>query len=200
MVYETGIGKSVLFGGDTGSGFLNDTWELSSQTAPTIQVQPQNTPLTCPGVAITFGISVSGSQPLTYQWRKNGNPINPIANPSAATATLTLTSVGPIDVASYDCIVSNSRGSVTSNAAALTLTVCACSLADVSGGGDAGTLPDGTLDGSDFIAFINSFGIGDASIDPLADIAGGGPTGEQPDGTIDGSDFIAFINAFAIGC
>lgn len=200
MVYETGIGKSVLFGGDTGSGFLNDTWELSSQTAPTIQTQPQNTPLTCPGVAITFGISVSGSQPLTYQWRKNGNPINPIANPSAATATLALTNVGPADVASYDCIVSNSRGSVTSNAAALTLTVCACSLADVSGGGDAGTLPDGTLDGSDFIAFINSFSIGDATVDATADVAGGGDNADQPDGTIDGTDFIAFINAFAIGC
>ncbi len=76
----------------------------------------------------------------------------------------------------------------------------ACSPADVAGGGPAGDQPDGTVDGSDFIAFINSFGIGDAAVDPLADIAGGGPTGEQPDGTIDGSDFIAFINAFAIGC
>jgi hypothetical protein len=58
---------------------------------------------------------------------------------------------------------------------------------------------DGTVDGSDFIDFINSFGIGDAAVDPLADIvdAGGTPPG---DGTIDGSDFIAFINAFAAGC
>jgi hypothetical protein len=58
---------------------------------------------------------------------------------------------------------------------------------------------DGTVDGSDFIDFINSFGIGDAAIDPLADIVDGG--GVPPgDGTIDGSDFIAFINAFAAGC
>ena len=71
----------------------------------------------------------------------------------------------------------------------------ACSPADVAPPGG-----DGTVDGSDFIAFINSFAIGDASVDPVADITGGGPTGEQPDGTIDGSDFIAFINAFAIGC
>ncbi len=72
--------------------------------------------------------------------------------------------------------------------------------ADVAGGGDQGNLPDGNVDGSDFIAFINSFGIGDATIDPAADVAGGGDNGDQPDGTIDGSDFIAFINAFAAGC
>jgi fibronectin-binding autotransporter adhesin len=76
----------------------------------------------------------------------------------------------------------------------------ACSPADVAGGGDNGDQPDGTVDGSDFIAFINSFGIGDATVDPAADVAGGGDNGDQPDGTIDGNDFIAFINAFAIGC
>jgi hypothetical protein len=59
---------------------------------------------------------------------------------------------------------------------------------------------DGTVDGSDFIAFINSFGIGDPTVDPAADVAGAGADGNSPDGTIDGSDFIAFINAFAIGC
>ncbi len=73
-------------------------------------------------------------------------------------------------------------------------------LADVAGGGPTGLMPDGTVDGADFVAFINSFAIGDAAIDPLADIAGSGPTGTQPDGTIDGTDFIAFINAFGAGC
>ncbi len=63
----------------------------------------------------------------------------------------------------------------------------------VQGGGEPG--PDGTVDGSDFIAFINAFAIGDWP----ADIAGGGANADRPDGTVDGSDFIAFINAFAIG-
>ena len=95
----------------------------------------------------------------------------------------------------------NTCGSTISNPAALTVITCGgCSLADVAGGGDLGNLPDGTIDGSDFIAFINSFGIGDAAVDPAADVAGGGGDGLQPDGTIDGSDFIAFINAFAVGC
>ena len=67
----------------------------------------------------------------------------------------------------------------------------ACSAADVAG--DQGLPPgDGTLDGNDFIAFINSFSLGQPALDPAADLDG--------DGTIDGSDFVNFINAFALGC
>jgi hypothetical protein len=69
------------------------------------------------------------------------------------------------------------------------LAVSQC-LADVAS--SDGPFPDGTIDGNDFIAFINSFGIGDATVDPVADVI--------TDGTIDGNDFIAFINAFAAGC
>ncbi len=69
------------------------------------------------------------------------------------------------------------------------LAVSQC-LADVAS--SEGPFPDGTIDGNDFIAFINSFGIGDATVDPVADVI--------TDGTIDGNDFIAFINAFAAGC
>ena len=75
-----------------------------------------------------------------------------------------------------------------------------CNLADLVGAGPASRLPDGMLDGSDFITFINSVSIGLADVDPAADVAGAGPSGLEPDGTIDGSDFIAFINAFASGC
>jgi len=51
---------------------------------------------------------------------------------------------------------------------------------------------DGVVDGGDFTAFINSFGTGDVTVDPIADV--------NLDGTIDGSDFIEFINAFGAGC
>ncbi len=76
----------------------------------------------------------------------------------------------------------------------------ACSLADIVGAGADGNQPDGIVDGSDFVAFINSFAVGDRTLDALADVAGGGADGLSPDGIIDGSDFIAFINAFAAGC
>ncbi len=64
-----------------------------------------------------------------------------------------------------------------------------CSFADLRVGG---ACPDGIVDGSDFIAFINSFSAGDVTADPNADV--------NYDGSIDGADFVAFINAFATGC
>jgi len=51
---------------------------------------------------------------------------------------------------------------------------------------------DGVVDGGDFTAFINSFGVGDAAIDPTADV--------NRDNIIDGNDFVEFINAFGAGC
>lgn len=64
----------------------------------------------------------------------------------------------------------------------------------------AGVTGDGTVDGSDFIAFIDSFGIGDPDVDPAGDVAGAGADGNTPDGAIDSSELIALTNAFAIGC
>ena len=57
-------------------------------------------------------------------------------------------------------------------------------LADVTG--------DSIVDGSDFVAFINSFSVGDAATDPVADV--------NHDLIVDGDDFVAFINAFGAGC
>ena len=51
---------------------------------------------------------------------------------------------------------------------------------------------DGVVDGNDFVAFINSFSVGDVSIDPVADV--------NLDNIIDGNDFVEFINAFGAGC
>ena len=83
-----------------------------------------------------------------------------MANPSAATDTLRLARVQASDAGLYDCIVSTDCGSVTSAAARLTVRTCICLEADIAGGGDNSDQPDGTIDGSDFIAFINAFGSG----------------------------------------
>jgi hypothetical protein len=56
----------------------------------------------------------------------------------------------------------------------------------------ADVVADGLVDGNDFVAFINSFAVGDVAVDPVADVV--------VDGVIDGNDFVAFINAFAAGC
>jgi probable HAF family extracellular repeat protein len=183
-----------------------------------------------PGTVAVFAVQADGVGPLQYAWDVQigepgtaGGQLVPLTGPEFAdpvtglsfsvsgwnTPEVTISNLRPgpvpprISVGGY---VINPCDAVALPRAELTVqATCGgggggCSLADVAGGGTTGTQPDGTLDGSDFIAFINSFAIGDAQVDRAADVAGGGTDGLQPDGTVDGSDFIAFINAFGVGC
>jgi trimeric autotransporter adhesin len=169
--------------------------------APIITQQPSAT-VGCRNRGVTLTTAATGAPDLAFQWRKGGVPIDGTLNPSALTPVLQLTRISAADAGIYDCLVTNPAtcGGLATTTVQLSVRQ-GCSLADIAGnpasGSDCG---DGTVDGSDFIAFINSFGIGDATVDPLADVAGGGDTGLDADGVIDGDDFIAFINAFAVGC
>ncbi len=174
-----------------GTLYIHRCAEAPQVTAPA--------PAAACGGDVDFTVTATGTGPLSYQWRRNGSSIDPETNPTAVSSTLTVSGVGPADIGAYDCVVTSPCTTVTSAAAMLRLS-CGCSLADIAGGGADGRSPDGIVDGSDFIAFVNSFSAGDVAIDSLADVAGGGADGLSPDGIIDGSDFIAFINAFAAGC
>lgn len=134
---------------------------------------------------------------MTFAWRRDGVGIDQSANPSAATSKLNLGSVTAATRGRYDCIMTDACGTSTSQAFDVVLRR-GCSAADVAGRSTIGG--DGTLDGSDVIAFINSFAIGSVEVDPIADIAGGGPDGLAPDGVIDGTDFVEFVRAFGMGC
>jgi endo-1,4-beta-xylanase len=85
---------------------------------PWITLQPESRTVTV-GDSVSFTVAGDGSGPLSYQWRKNGAPID--GNPSAMTPTLALATITTADAGSYDCIVSNSAGSATSAAASLTV-------------------------------------------------------------------------------
>lgn len=84
--------------------------------APQITAQPVSQSVAA-GTAVTFSVTASGSAPLSYQWRRNGTAIT-----SATASTYTLSSVTAGDAGSFDVVVSNSLGSVTSTAATLTVT------------------------------------------------------------------------------
>jgi len=84
---------------------------------PTITVPPQSQSVVA-GTSATFGVTVSGEAPFTYQWRFNGAAI-----PGETGATLTINNVQAGNVGSYDVVVSNIAGSATSAAASLTLAV-----------------------------------------------------------------------------
>jgi Ig-like domain-containing protein/immunoglobulin I-set domain protein len=90
------------------------TVKAGSSSAPTITTQPANQNVTL-GQTATFSVVASGTPSPTYQWRKNG------ANIAAATATsYTTPPTGAADNATtFDVVVSNSVGNVTSTSATL---------------------------------------------------------------------------------
>ncbi len=74
------------------------------------------------GSASTLGVAASGQGALTYQWRRNGVPLVDGGSISgAATARLVISPVSFDDVGSYDVLVTDSCGSVASNAALLSV-------------------------------------------------------------------------------
>ena len=65
----------------------------------------------------SFSVQVTGDGEISYQWLKNGQTIN-----GANASTYSISSVNDIDAAAYSVRVTNSQGSVLSNAVALTVT------------------------------------------------------------------------------
>ena len=89
--------------------------------APAILTQPSSlTNFT--GSQATFSVTAMGTQPLTYQWLKNGTNLADGANISGAKSNmLFVSSVGFPDAGTYSVIVSNSVGSQLSLGATLTV-------------------------------------------------------------------------------
>ena len=103
-------------------------------TGPTITTQPASQAVT-EGQTATFTVAVSGSTPLSYQWRKGGANISGAMSSSYTTPATVIGDSG----AKFDVVVSNAGGEVTSNQATLTvnpLAVASVSLnpASVTGG------------------------------------------------------------------
>jgi hypothetical protein len=83
-------------------------------SAPTIQ--PISSQTVLPNTTVQFVCNASGSPPLSYQWRWNGNPIT-----SAIAPIYKITAATDIHVGVYTCTVSNSEGTVTSGDANLAM-------------------------------------------------------------------------------
>ncbi len=80
---------------------------------PSITQQPMSQSA-CEGGSITLNVVSGGTAPLGYQWRKNGASVT-----GATSSALTLAAITPSDAGSYDCVITNSCGTVTSNNAAV---------------------------------------------------------------------------------
>lgn len=90
-------------------------------TPPAITSQPASVSATA-GDNVSFTVAATGDAPLAYQWRRNDADLTDGGNISGATtATLSLTGVQIAQAGSYTVEVSNAGGSVTSDAASLTV-------------------------------------------------------------------------------
>ena len=83
--------------------------------APSIMTQPLNQTIFA-GQTVTFSVTASGTAPLSYRWLKNGSAVG-ANSPSYTTPAETASDNG----VQFTVVVSNSAGSVTSNAATLTV-------------------------------------------------------------------------------
>jgi uncharacterized repeat protein (TIGR02543 family) len=92
---------------------------------PTITSQPASVTAAAGSGSVTFKVTVSGSS-LSYQWQVSTDGGSTWADSPATgnkTATLTVPVTADRNGLKYRCIVKNSVGSATSNAATLTVTI-----------------------------------------------------------------------------
>jgi uncharacterized repeat protein (TIGR01451 family) len=90
--------------------------------SPQVLAQPSNQRASL-GCDVSFQVTGRGTPFLTYQWSKEGSPLNGETN-----ATLVLNDIGPSDYGAYQVVISNLYGfMISSNAFLLTnqLPVCA---------------------------------------------------------------------------
>ncbi|MFM1769796.1 MAG: hypothetical protein RJA22_2325 [Verrucomicrobiota bacterium] len=97
--------------------------EVTFQPAPPrITVEPPNLFVQATATA-TWTVGVTGTPPLTYQWRRNGvNLVNGPGVSGADTATLTLSGVQMSQAGGYSLVINNLAGSATTREAQLTVT------------------------------------------------------------------------------
>lgn len=86
---------------------------LPANLPPVIATQPAGSVID-PGQGVTFSVSVTGTAPFSYQWRRNG-----IALAGATSSTLILTGVQAASSGVYSVAVTNAFGTATSSGAAL---------------------------------------------------------------------------------
>ncbi len=165
---------------------------LTVNAGPSITTHPTNETVSA-GATANFVVIAGGTAPLSYQWRKDGSNLADGGDISGATtANLAIANAAVADEGSYDVIVTNACGSVTSNAA--TLDVGTTCVADVDDGSGTGTT-DGAVDISDLLYFLDLFDAGDIA----ADVDDGSST-NTPDGAVDISDLLYFLLRFDAGC
>lgn len=123
-------------GGNTGTSIV--LRDATGDTAPVIVTQPQDATALTGQTAVFRVAAITGTAPLSYLWRRSGATIA-----GATDATLALANVTEASSGSYDVIVSNYLGRVTSRA--FNLAVSAVPAVALSPAGRTALASGGTL-------------------------------------------------------
>ena len=88
---------------------------LSVNITPVISSNPSGQGI-CSGLPVSLTVSASGTDPISYQWKKNGNVID-----GATASNYQLATINTSDAGSYFCAVSNICGNISSSNVVLTV-------------------------------------------------------------------------------
>ena len=114
-VQATDAGSYAVVVSNAAGPVTSNTAALSVITPPSIIVPPASQTVSVGG-DVTFGVTATGTAPLSYQWKKNT-----VAIVGATATTLSLSNVQSTDAASYTVTITNAAGFATSAAAVLTV-------------------------------------------------------------------------------
>ena len=89
----------------------------AGEQAPSITQQPTDEKVS-EGSTVTFTVGVTGTTPFEYQWQKNSKNIK-----GATDESYTIPATTTDDSGNYRVVITNDKGTVTSTAGVLTVTV-----------------------------------------------------------------------------
>lgn len=137
------------------------------------------------GSNVTLSSSIRPAGTYTYQWLKDGTPIDPLSNPSAATDALSLNPASLGDSGVYQLVATSACGTVRSNLAGLTVTVPPC-LGDFNA--------DASVNILDLVFFLAQFGL------PATPGSDAERADLNADGFVNTPDLVALLNVFGGVC
>jgi uncharacterized repeat protein (TIGR02543 family) len=114
-VQASDVGHYSVLVSNAGGSVASANAALDLNAPPQITTHPQSRE-TLAGSDVTFQVTATGTTPLTYQWRLNGNNIN-----GATAASYTRPNVQPADAGAYSVVVGNAFGTATSTPATLSV-------------------------------------------------------------------------------
>ena len=104
---------TCVVSGEAGTSVTSDAATVTVNALPVITQQPSGQTVNEGG---NINLEVTATGATGYQWKKDGSDI-----PSATNATYSKSGALPADAGSYTCVVTGAGGSVTSNAAVVTV-------------------------------------------------------------------------------